>query len=97
MTGGHTVTYQYDPDSLVTNVDQTSGPGLALLRNAGAGLGAGLLMGTTQGAIATTETPSPFGELASLVATENSNPLYILDVSARDALSARLRGSQTLR
>jgi len=51
-----------------------------------AGFGAGLLTGTTQGAIATTETPSPFGELESLVATENSNPLYTLDVSARDAL-----------
>ena len=86
VNGGHTVTYEYDPDSLVTRVDQASGPELDLQRNAGAGFGAGLLTGTTQGVIATTETPSPFGELESLVATENSNPLYTLDVGARDAL-----------
>ncbi|MCZ7619687.1 MAG: RHS repeat-associated core domain-containing protein [Myxococcota bacterium] len=86
VNGGYTVTYEYDPDSLVTRVDQASGPELDLQRNAGAGFGAGLLTGTTQGVIATTETPSPFGELESLVATENSNPLYTLDVGARDAL-----------
>ncbi len=86
VNGSHTVSYQYDPDSLVDLVDQASGPDLALVRDAGAGFGAGLLTGTTQGSVATTETPSPFGELASLVATESSNPLYSLDVSARDLL-----------
>ncbi|MCZ7619695.1 MAG: hypothetical protein M5U32_15880 [Myxococcota bacterium] len=86
VNGSHTVSYQYDPDSLVDLVDQATGPDLALVRDAGAGFGAGLLTGTTQGSVATTETPSPFGELASLVATESSNPLYSLDVSARDLL-----------
>ena len=86
MNGSHTVRYQYDPDSLVDVVDQATGPDLALVRNAGADFGAGLLTGTTQGSVATTETPSAFGELASLVATESSNPLYSLDVSARDLL-----------
>ena len=86
VNGSHTVRYQYDPDSLVDVVDQATGPDLALVRNAGADFGAGLLTGTTQGSVATTETPSAFGELASLVATESSNPLYSLDVSARDLL-----------
>ena len=62
------------------------GRDLDLVRNPTGGFGADLLTGTQQGATATTETPSASGELASLVATESSNPLYSLDVSYRDAL-----------
>ena len=96
VNGSHTVTYQYDPDSLVDVVDQATGPDLALVRNAGAGFGAGLLTGTTQGSVSTTETPSAFGELASLVATESSNPLYSLDVSARDLLGRIATKTETI-
>ena len=86
VNGSHTVTYQYDPDSLVDLVEPATGPDLVLVRNAGAGFGAGLLTGTTQDSVATTETPSAFGELAILEATASGSPLYSLDVSARDAL-----------
>jgi RHS repeat-associated protein len=86
VNGTHTISYQYDPDSLVTAVVPASGPALTLTRDPSAGFGAGLLTGTTQDAIATVETPSAFGELETLVATQSGNPLYVLDVATRDAL-----------
>lgn len=86
VNGAHTMTFQFDPDSLLDLVDQASGPDLDLVRNPTTGFGAGLLTGTTQGVIATAETPSAFGELATVAATANGSSLYGLDVSDRDAL-----------
>ena len=83
-----TVSYQYDPDSLVELVDlaEPAAPDLDLIRDPGTGFGAGLLTGTVQGVVATAETPNAFGELESVVATANGGPLYALDVSHRDPL-----------
>jgi len=84
--GGPGVSYGYDPDSLLDLVTPAGGTPLDLLRDPAQGFGAGLLTGTTQGVVTTSELPSAFGEPASLTATANGNPLYHLDVSDRDAL-----------
>jgi RHS repeat-associated protein len=66
VNGGNSITFQYDPDSLLT-----SAGALTLTRNAEHGL----LTGTTLGNVTDTYTYSPFGELATYQANYSASPL----------------------
>ena len=86
VNGTHTMTWGYDADSLITQITPDAGPSLVLTRDPGLGFGAGLVTGTSQGVVTTSEIPSAFGELATRTASANGTPVYQLDVSDRDAL-----------
>jgi RHS repeat-associated protein len=76
INGGSSVTFQYDPDSLLTGAGA-----LTLTRNAQHGL----LTGTTLGNVTDSYTYSTFGEFATYQASYNSSPLLNVQYT-RDAL-----------
>lgn len=76
VNGAHTVSFQYDDDSLLTQAGD-----LILTRN----LDNGLLTATTLGTVITGRAYNGFGELASVTADAGSNSLYSATY-ARDKL-----------
>jgi RHS repeat-associated protein len=86
INGGNSVTFTYDPDSLLTGAGA-----LTLARHAQHCL----LTGTTLGNVTDTYTYSPFGELATYQANSSGSPL--LDIQyTRDALGRITQKVETI-
>jgi RHS repeat-associated protein len=86
VNGANPITFQYDPDSLLTQAGS-----LSLTRNAQNGL----LTGTTVGSVSDTRTYSTFGELSTYQATYSGSPLINTQYT-RDALGRITQKIETI-
>jgi len=77
VNGANPITFQYDPDSLLTQAGS-----LALTRHAQHGL----LTGTTLGSVTDAYTYNTFGELSSYQARYSGTPMWDIQYTTRDAL-----------
>jgi YD repeat-containing protein len=83
---GQPIAFSYDPDGLLTQAGS-----LSLTRDAAHGL----LTGTTLGNVSTTQSYTPFGELATVTATVNGTPQYAVTYT-RDQLGRLTEQTETL-
>jgi len=77
VTGGQTVTFQYDSDSLLT-----AAGALSISRSAATGF----VTGSTLGGISDSRTYDSFGDEQTYSASFGTTPLYSVDYGTRDAL-----------
>jgi RHS repeat-associated protein len=86
VNGGNSVTFQYDPDSLLTGAGA-----LTLTRHAQHGL----LTGTTLGSVTDSYTYSTFGELSTYQTNYNGSPIFGMTYT-RDALGRITQKVETI-
>jgi RHS repeat-associated protein len=86
VVNGQPIAFSYDLDGLLTQAGS-----LSLTRDAQHGL----LTGTTLGNVSTTQSYTPFGELATVTATVNGTPQYAVTYT-RDQLGRLTEQTETL-
>jgi RHS repeat-associated protein len=95
VNGAQTVSYGYDVDSLLSSAT-LGATTFTLTRNPTVGLGTGMVTSTGLGSVATSQSPTPFGELASDGATINSAAVYSNSYAQRDPLGRLTQKVETI-